>query len=266
MRRQIEDLKRKAEQGSQQLQGEASEGELETTLRASFPWDEITPVSQGVRGADIHQQIFDARGVRGGSILWECKNAKNWSESWVAKLREDQRALRADVAVLVTTSLPRGCSRFTTIDGVLITDFACAVPLAAVLRANLLQLAQARVAAVHKDQKLELLYRYLSGIEFRQRVEAIVEAFERMREDLEQERRAAERQWAKRTKQIESVTFNISGMYGDLQGLVPALPSIASLEAARDAEPAEAPLTGQVPTPLKGLTTVSEGGGLLGMR
>jgi hypothetical protein len=101
---------------------------------------------------------------------------------------------------------------------------------AALVRTHLLQLAQTRTAVVNKDQKLELLYRYLSGVEFRQRVEAIVEAFERMREDLDQERRAAERQWAKRTKQIESVTFNISGMYGDLQGLVPTLPSIARLE------------------------------------
>ena len=238
MRRQIDDLRRKAEQGSQQLQGEAGEGELEATLRASFPWDEITPVSQGVRGADIHQQVLDTRGSRGGSILWECKNAKNWSEAWVAKLREDQRALRADVAILVTTSLPRGCTRFTTIDGVLVTDFPCVVDLAGVVRANLLQLAQARVASVHKDQKLELLYRYLSGIEFRHRVEAIVESFERMREDLEQERRAAERQWARRTKQIEAVTFNISGMYGDLQGLVPALPAIASLEVGEGPEEA----------------------------
>ena len=258
MRRQIEDLKRKAEQGSQQLQGEAGEGEIEATLRASFPWDEITPVSQGVRGADIHQQVFDQRGGRGGSILWECKNARNWSEAWVVKLKEDQRALRADVAVLVTTSLPRGCSRFTMIDGVLVTDFACTVPLATVVRANLLQLAQARVATVHKDQKMELLYRYLSGIEFRQRVEAIVEAFDRMREDLEQERRAAERQWARRAKQIEAVTFNISGMYGDLQGLVPALPSIASLEIDGRAESPE--------TPLKGLSPSPGGGGLLGIR
>jgi hypothetical protein len=134
------------------------------------------------------------------------------------------------VAVLVTASLPKGCTRFVVVEGVLVTDFACAAPLAAIVRTNLLQLAQTRSAAVNKGEKLELLYRYLSGVEFRQRVEAIVEAFERMREDLEQERRAAERQWAKRTKQIEAVTFNISGMYGDLQGLVPALPSISRLE------------------------------------
>ena len=230
MRRQIEDLKRKAEQGSQQLQGEAGECELETTLRANFPWDEISPVAQGVRGADLHQVVFDSRGAKCGAILWECKNAKNWSDGWIAKLKEDQRALRAEIAVLVTASLPKGCSRFVLIEGVLVTDFTCAAPLAAVLRTNLLQIAQARSAVMNKEEKLELLYRYLSGVEFRQRVEAIVDSFGRMREDLDQERRAAERQWAKRSKQIEAVTFNICGMYGDLQGLVPSLPSIARLE------------------------------------
>ncbi len=230
MRRQIEDLKRKAEQGSQQLQGEAGEAELEAALRAAFPYDDIVPVAQGVRGADVHQVVIDSRGARCGAILWECKNARNWSDGWIAKLKEDQRTLRADVAVLVTASLPKSCTRFTFVDGVLVTDFSCAAALAAILRSNLLQLAQTRNAAVNKGEKLELLYRYLSGVEFRQRVEAIVEAFERMRDDLEQERRAAERQWAKRAKQIEAVTFNIAGMYGDLQGLVPALPSIERLE------------------------------------
>ena len=232
MRRQIEDLKRRAEQGSQQLQGEAGEGELESALRGAFPADDITPVAQGVRGADLHQIVVDSRGLRSGAILWECKNARHWSEGWIAKLKEDQRLLRADVAVLVTASLPKGCSRFTVVDGVMVTDFVCASTLAVIIRQHLIQLAHTRSAAVNKGEKLELLYRYLSGIEFRQRVEAIVDAFERMREDLDQERRAAERQWAKRSKQIEAVTFNISGMYGDLQGLVPTLPPIGRLELA----------------------------------
>ena len=230
LRRQIEDLKRKADQGSQQLQGEAGEHELESILRATFPWDEIAPVPQGIRGADLHQTVVDARGSRCGTILWECKNAKNWSDGWIAKLREDQRTLRADVAVVVTTSLPKGCTNFSIVDGVVVTNFACAAAVASLVRAQLMQLTQTRSAVVNKDQKLELLYRYLSGIEFRQRVEAIVEAFERMRDDLDQERRAAERQWAKRVKQIEAVSFNIAGMYGDLQGLLPTLPSIARLQ------------------------------------
>lgn len=230
MRRQIEDLKRKAEQGSQQLQGEAGEEELESRLRSAFPCDEISGIGQGVRGADVHQVVVDARGAKCGSILWECKNARNWSDAWIAKLKQDQRALHADVAVLVSACLPKGCARFALVDGVLVTDFACAASLAAVLRGNLLLLAQARHAAMHKEEKLELLYRYLSGVEFRQRVEAVIEAFTAMRKDLEQERRAAERQWARRAKQIDAVTFNVSGMYGDLQGLMPALPPMHLLE------------------------------------
>jgi hypothetical protein len=230
MRRQIEDLKRKAEQGSQQRQGEAGEDELEATLRAAFPGDDISGIGQGVRGADVQQIVVDARGARCGAILWECKNARHWSDAWIAKLKEDQRALHAEVAVLVSACLPRGCARFALVDGVLVTDFACAASLAAVLRANLLQLAQARHAATNKEETLELLSRYLSGVEFRQRVEAVIDAFTAMRKDLEQERRAAERQWARRAKQIDAVTFNVSGMYGDLQGLMPALPPIRMLE------------------------------------
>lgn len=230
MRKQIEDLKRKADQGSQQLQGEAGEEELEAILRHAFPMDDISGIGQGIRGADVHHVVVDARGAKRGAILWECKNARNWSDGWIAKLKADQRSLHADVAVLVTAALPKECRRFTMIDGVLVTDFACAGALAAVLRANLLELAQARHAAAQKHDTLELLHRYLSGVEFRQRVGAVIDAFTAMRADLDQERRAAERAWARRAKQIDAVTFNVSGMYGDLQGLVPSLAPIKRLE------------------------------------
>ena len=230
MRRQIEDLKRKADQGSQQLQGEAGEEELENILRRAFPMDDISGVGQGTRGADVHQVVVDARGVKRAAILWECKNARHWSDAWIAKLKADQRGLHADAAVLVTAALPKDCRRFALIEGVLVTDFACAGALAAVLRANLLELAQARHAAVQKHDTLELLYRYLSGVEFRQRVEAMVDAFAAMRAELDQERRAAERSWARRARQIDTVTFNIAGLYGDVQGMVPSLPRIRSLE------------------------------------
>lgn len=245
LRRQIEDLKRKAEQGSQQLQGEAAEETLESVLQGAFPADQISPVAQGVRGADIHHVVVDPRGRRSGSILWECKNARHWNDAWIAKLKQDQRSIHADVAVLVTATLPKWCAKFTFNEGVLITNFTYAVSLASVLRANLCHLAQVRSAAINKEEKLELLYRYLSGVEFRQRVEAVVEAFTAMRHDIDRERRAAERQWARRARQIEAVTFNVAGMYGDLQGLVPALPSIALLELpeadieAESAAPAE---------------------------
>jgi len=229
LRRQIDELRRKADAGSQQLQGEAGEGELEAILRERFPMDDITGVVQGVRGADVRHNVFDARGVRCGTILWECKNTKHWSDAWIAKLKDDQRACRADVAILVSAALPKGCARFAMVDAVIVTDFACAGAIAALVRVQLLQLAQARAAAANKDEKLELLYRYLSGVEFRQRVEAVVEAFANMRRELDQERRSAEKQWARRAKQIEAVTFNISGMYGDLQGLI-SLPPIQLLE------------------------------------
>ena len=230
MRRQIEDLKRKADQGSQQRQGEAGEGELEAILRGAFPMDEITSIAQGIRGADIHQTVVDGRGTKAGAILWECKNAKLWSDAWIAKLKTDQRARSADLVVLVTAALPKGCTTFTIVEGVVVTSFPCAATLGAVLRGQLLEIAQARRTSARSDDKLELLYRYLSGVEFRQRVEALVDSFARMRADLEQEKRAAERAWAKRAKQIEAVTFNISGMYGDLQGMIPALPPIGPLE------------------------------------
>jgi hypothetical protein len=229
LRQQIDDLRRRADVGSQQLQGESAEGELESMLRERFPTDAISGIGQGVRGADIHQVVCDARGGRSGSILWECKNTRHWSDGWVAKLKEDQRACRADVAILVSAALPKGCARFAIVDGVVVTEFPCAGAVASLVRAQLLQLSQAGTAGATKDGNLELLYRYLSGVEFRQRVEAVVEAFANMRRELDQERRAAEKQWAKRAKQIEAVTFNISGMYGDLEGLV-SLPSIQMLE------------------------------------
>jgi len=230
LRRQIEDLKRKAEQGSQQLQGEAGECELEAVLRGAFPADDVRAVAQGVRGADLHQIVIDGRGVRCAAILWECKNARNWSDAWIGKLKADQRSLNADVAVLVTASLPKGFTRFGLIEGVLVCDFASAAGIAAIVRANLLQLSHARNAAINKGEKLELLHRYLSGVPFRQRVEAVVESFAAMRADLEQERRAAERAGSRRARQIDAVTLGIAGMYGDLQGLVPALPPIPMLE------------------------------------
>lgn len=234
MRRQIEDLKRKAEQGSQQLQGEASEGELEAVLRDTCRSDVIDPVTPGARGADLHHLVLDGRGMRAGAILWECKNTRHWSDAWIGKLKADQRAIHAEVAVLVTAALPKGVCRFAYLEGVIVTDFASAAGIAAIVRAQLLALSQARNAAIHKEEKLELLHRYLTGTDFRHRVEAVVDAFESMRQDLQQERRATERMWARRARQLDAVTLNVAGLYGDLQGLVPALPPIGTLELPQE--------------------------------
>jgi hypothetical protein len=231
MRRQIADLKRRAEQGSEQRQGEVGEGALESLLREACRADDIVAVAQGTRGADLHHVVFDSRGVRAGAILWESKNTRHWSDVWIPKLKADQRSSRADVAVLVTACLPKGVVRFAYVDGVLVTDFASVAGVAAILRTQLMALAQARSAALHKEERLELLHRYLTGTDFRHRVEAVIEAFAAMKQDLDQERRAAERQWARRARQLEAVTLNVAGMYGDLQGLLPALPSIGLLES-----------------------------------
>src|SRR5258705_8568579 len=155
--------------------GRSRRGRARGAPALQFPSDDITAIGQGVRGADVHQVVIDSRNRKSGSILWECKNARNWSDRWLAKLKQDQRSLHADLAVLVSAVLPKGCTRVALIDGVLVTDFASAPCLAAILRENLFQLAQARNATMHKEERLELLHRYLSGVAFRQRVGAVVE-------------------------------------------------------------------------------------------
>ena len=231
MRGQIEELKRKAEQGSQQVQGEVLELELEEVLRFKFPLDAIEPVKTGARGADVIQRVCGRDGQRCGSILWESKRTKAWSQGWLAKLREDQRRGKAEVAVIVSEVLPSTVCDFGCVDGIWVTKLSLVEGLATALRTNLIQVAEARMALVGKDDKLELLYAYLSGSEFRRRVEAIVQSFVAMKQDLDTEKLAMERTWAKREKQLQMVLSSTAGMYGDLQGLIGAsLPSIKVLE------------------------------------
>ncbi len=231
MRRQIDDLKRKAEQGSQEARGEAVEVVLEDMLRLAFPQDEIESISKGVRGADLLQRVRGSVGRPCGAILWEFKAARSWSDSWTAKLKDDQRAAKADIAAIATFSLPKGISHFGFQDGVWIVDIDTLVGAAAALRTGLIELYTAKTAEVGKAEKMEILYRYLSGPEFRQRVEGIADPFIAMREDLDRERRAMEGSWSKREKQIDRVMKHVAGMYGDIQGIVGAtLPRIERLE------------------------------------
>lgn len=231
MLKQIDELKRKAEQGSQQTQGEVLELELEDILRYKFPLDNIEPVSKGIRGADVLQKVNDQQGVCCGTIIWESKNAKSWKDTWIVKLKDDQRAMKAEIAVLMTTALPKDVNNFAYINGAWVTNYASIVGLATALRINLIQIATTKLATEGKNSKMEVLYNYLSGSEFRQRVEAIVEAFASMKKDLDQEKRAMMRIWAKRDKQIERVINNTAAMYGDMQGIIGAsLPQLKSLE------------------------------------
>jgi len=230
LRTQITDLQRKSEQGSQQLQGEVLEVALEDLLRRYFPFDEITPVPKGIHGGDVIQTIRDATGSPAGHILWESKRTKHWSESWLPKLRDDQRAAKAQAAILMSIELPKEVMTFRHMDGVWVTSTACAIPLASALRTGLIEIATVKRSVEGRNDKMQLLYNYLSGQEFRHRVEGIVEAFVTLREDLEAEKRATQRMWAKREKQLERATAQTTGMYGDLSGIIGAnLPAIESL-------------------------------------
>jgi hypothetical protein len=231
MQKQIEDLKRRAEQGSQQLQGEVQELELEALLRAKFPRDTIEPVPKGEHGGDVLQRVVGPLGQVCGTILWESKRTKNWSDGWLAKLRDDQRTAKVETAVLVTQALPSGVETFDLVNGVWVTHPRSAIPVAMILRTTLIELAAARQVVEGQQTKTELIYHYLTGPRFKQRVEAIVEAFSSMQEDLATEKKAIAKQWAKREQQIERVMQSTVGMYGDLQGIAgKSLQEIEGLE------------------------------------
>lgn len=241
MQKQIEDLKRRAEQGSQQLQGEVQELELENLLRMKFPYDAIEPVPKGEYGGDVLHRVFGAGGQIGGTILWEFKRTKNWSDAWLVKLRDDQRTAKAEIAVIVSQILPKGVDTFEMVEGVWVTHPRAALPVAMILRQSLLELALARQSTEGQQTKTEIVYQYLTGPRFRQRVEAIVEAFSTMQEDLDKERKVIMKQWAKREEQIERVMTATVGMYGDLQGIAgKSLQEIEGLELtaleARDSD------------------------------
>ncbi len=240
-----EDLSRKLQQGSPQAQGEVLELDLESVLRDCCRLDEILPVSKGVRGADVLQRVNSRSGVCCGLIIWEAKHTKNWSESWISKLKGDQQEAKADIAVLVTDVLPKDIDCFGMKDGVWATVPRHVPSLVAALRLTLEEVAQTKRAVASKNETVEALFNYLTGPEFAHRVEAIMRAFIGMKEELEEEKRVTTRRWAKREKQLELVVGNTSGMYGDLQGLIgTSLKPIAALEPAEsDRREGEAGLT-----------------------
>jgi len=231
MQKQIEDLKRRAEQGSQQLQGEVQELELEALLAAKFPRDAIQPVPKGEFGGDVLHRVVGPLNQVCGTILWESKRTKNWSDGWLPKLREDQRAAKAEIAVIISQALPKDIDTFGFVDGVWVADPKVALPVALSLRQTLIEVASARQSSEGQQTKMEMVYGYLTGPRFRQRVQAIVEAFSSMKEDLDREKKAITRQWAKREEQIDRVMQATVGMYGDLQGIAGrTLPEVEGLE------------------------------------
>jgi hypothetical protein len=230
MQRQIEELRRKADQGSQQVQGEALEFELERSLRDKFPGDIIEAVPKGEFGGDIIQRVRNGSGRVCGTMLWEAKSTKAWSNRWLEKLRSDQRSANAEIGLLVSNVLPTGLETFNRIDDVWVTKRRFAIPLAMALRQSLIELSNSRQAANGQQTKMEMVYQYLTGPRFRSRIDVIVEKFTDMQSDLDRERKAMVRIWAKREEQLKSVLDSSAGLYGDLQGIAGrALPEIENL-------------------------------------
>ncbi|MHB1308673.1 MAG: DUF2130 domain-containing protein [Limisphaerales bacterium] len=232
LQQQIGLLKQRAEQGSMQLQGEVLELDLEERLRTAFPLDAIESVATGQRGGDVRHRVRTNLGQECGVILWEAKRTRHWGREWPAKLKQDQRSEKADLAVIVSQALPAEIRGFGLLDGVWVCDYACAPPLAAALRHALVQAAMARQSEVGRHGKMEELYTYLTSLEFRQRIEGVVDAFKSLREDLEAEKRALQKHWARREKQLDQAITHTAMLYGGVQGIVgqTALPDIQPLQ------------------------------------
>ncbi len=234
-----EDLRRKLEQGSQQLQGEVLELELEGLLRNAFPLDMIEPVRKGANGADVVQTVITRTGQSCGKIIWEAKRAENWSNAWIQKLKDDQQAAVAEIAVLVTTTMPKQTTEpFCMIDDIWVVDTLVVRPVAETLRVMLIEAQKHKVIGLNKNEKIEALYHYLCSPQFAQKIRAVVNAFTTMRRDLDSERAAMARIWKKREQQIERVTLNMMGMCGELQAIaqesLPQLEDIATLPPPED--------------------------------
>jgi hypothetical protein len=232
LQHQIAQLKQRAEQGSMQLQGETLELELERELRAAFPFDQVDEVKKGIRGADCVQCVRAGSGLECGTILWEAKRARNWSPDWPEKLKGDQREVKAEFAVIVTTCPPAGIRGIGQSDGVWVCDPALAVALAAALRQGLIGAAAQRVQQANRTEKMAMLYDHLCSVEFRQHIEAVVESFLALQEQLAAEQRAFARQWKEREQQLRKAIAHTAMLYGGIQGIAgrEALPEIGMLE------------------------------------
>ena len=226
-----EDLKRKLEQGSQQLQGEVLELEIEGLLAMAFPYDAIEPVKKGARGADVIQTVRLRSGTACGRIVWESKRAENWSNAWVAKLKDDQQSAGGELAVLVSTAFPAGIDQPMVMhEGVWLVRPDLVKALAEALRTVLIESQRQKAIAAGKGESMKALYSYITSAQFAQKVRAVVDAYQQMRDDLEKEKSAMLRLWKKREAQLERITTNMLGMCGELQGVSQqALPQLEDI-------------------------------------
>lgn len=230
-----EEMKRKQEQGSMQLQGEVQELALEEMLKSMFPYDLIEEVGKGIRGADAVQIVRNNLGQSCGKIIYESKRTKAFTNDWIEKLKNDMRSTGADIAVIVTETMPKEMERFGQKDGVWICSYAEAKSLAVVLRDSLVRIHSAMASQDNKGDKMQMLYDYLTGNEFKQQMEAIVEGFMSMRQSIIKERMQMEKLWKEREKQLDKVLLNATGFYGSVKGIAgSAVADIKLLEGDTD--------------------------------
>jgi hypothetical protein len=215
----IEEMQRKAEQGSMQLQGEVQELALEELLKSNFPFDEIEEVGKGVKGADCIQHVRNSSAHVCGKIIYESKRTKAFTAEWIDKLKADMRSTQADIAVIVTETLPKDMNHFGMKDGVWICRFADINALAFLLRDSLIKIHTALVSQENKGDKMQLLYNYLTGNEFKQQIEAIVEGFVALKDGITREKIQMEKIWKEREKQLEKVLLNTTHFYGSVKGI-----------------------------------------------
>ncbi|HEU0228765.1 MAG TPA: DUF2130 domain-containing protein [Arachidicoccus soli] len=214
-----EEMRRKVEQGSMQLQGEVQELELENLLRETFPFDKIEEVAKGVKGADCILSVHNRLGNEAGKIIFESKRTKDFNNEWIEKLKKDMRSLNADIAVIVTQTLPKDMERFGEKDGIYICNFAEVRSVVLLLRNGLLKFAEARQSQENKGDKMVMLYDYLTGHEFGEQWKAISEGFRAMRNSIQKERDTMERLWKAREKQLEKVLLNATHIRGSIEGI-----------------------------------------------
>ncbi len=227
----IEEMQRKIEQGSMQMQGEVMELALEDLLKTEFKFDIIDEVKKGATGADVVQTVVNSSQQICGKIIFESKRTKTFSDSWIEKLKNDQREEGASLAVLVTEVMPKDMTRFGSKDGVWICNFQDTKSLVHILREMIVREYSVRSAEENKGDKMSLLYQYITSEEFRHRVEGIVEAFSTMKSDIDTERRLFTKRWKEREKQIEIVMNNTINMYGSVKGIAGnAVGSVKALE------------------------------------
>ncbi len=219
LKRSLEDAKRKAEQGSQQIQGEAQELAIETWLSTQFPFDSIDEVKKGAFGADCVQTIHTRELQNCGVLCYESKNAKTWSAEWINKLKQDMLKVHADIGVLVTTVMPNGMDRMGFVDGVWVCSLEEFKGSASLLRDNLIRAYKTMQKEENKSDKAIMLYQYLTSNEFNMQLSSIVDGYISMKDELEKEKRSLTAIWKRREKTIERMFLNTSEMYGSLQGI-----------------------------------------------